>query len=359
MRGWAWRTRYGACGGMGAGLGEGNEGVECGHSHHHQSACLAARPVEHEIECDPSDMAAMEADMAQAELSGHHWEGSSYTIQETIGIGGAVKKKVKKAIHVGAVVKEYEDERVTGKFLLREQSDANRAWCSWCERVELEYLCDSAVISPQTLSEILTTIPAQTALHAPISVGAVPTTTPGVGAGQMPTSPMSNFNNSNNNGFYNEKNDSAYFQSQNTTPQPPPSYNSPPPAANWPPLATATALYAYTSTDAGDLELQPNDQISVTEYMNAEWWKGRSERTGREGIFPRSYVKVKEEKEAAANKTNNYGNAPLEESGVGNGEGKVPNKGQEMGKKFGKKLGNAAVFGAGATLGSNLVNSIF
>jgi LAS seventeen-binding protein 1/2 len=31
----------------------------------------------------------------------------------------------------------------------------------------------------------------------------------------------------------------------------------------------------------------------------------------------------------------------------------------EQGKKFGKKLGNAAIFGAGATIGSNIVNSIF
>jgi hypothetical protein len=34
-------------------------------------------------------------------------------------------------------------------------------------------------------------------------------------------------------------------------------------------------------------------------------------------------------------------------------------KGTEMGKKFGKKLGNAAIFGAGATIGGNIVNSIF
>lgn len=32
---------------------------------------------------------------------------------------------------------------------------------------------------------------------------------------------------------------------------------------------------------------------------------------------------------------------------------------EEGGKKFGKKLGNAAIFGAGATIGSNIVNSIF
>jgi hypothetical protein len=30
-----------------------------------------------------------------------------------------------------------------------------------------------------------------------------------------------------------------------------------------------------------------------------------------------------------------------------------------MGKKFGKKLGNAAIFGAGATIGGKIVNGIF
>ena len=96
--------------------------------------------------------------------------------------------------------------------------------------------------------------------------------------------------------------------------------------------------------------------------MNAEWWKGRNTRTNQEGIFPRSYVKVKEEKSAQTNGNqygNNYGNAPLEVSQQGNGEGKVPSKVEEGGKKFGKKLGNAAIFGAGATIGSNIVNSIF
>lgn len=46
-------------------------------------------------------------------------------------------------------------------------------------------------------------------------------------------------------------------------------------------------------------------------------------------------------------------------SGMGNGEGKTPSKIEENGKKFGKKLGNATIFGAGATIGGNLVNSIF
>jgi hypothetical protein len=116
---------------------------------------------------------------------------------------------------------------------------------------------------------------------------------------------------------------------------PPPAYAAPP--ANMPPLAQATALYAYNGTDAGDLALQPNDHINVTEYMNAEWWKGRSSRTGQEGIFPRSYVRVLENA-MPQSAPSNYGNMPLDVSGQGDGTGKVPNKGEEMGKKFGKKV---------------------
>jgi hypothetical protein len=202
---------------------------------------------------------------------------------------------------------------------------------------ELEYLTDASVITPQTLSDLLQRLPQQTALHAPISVGAVPTAPSQAGTLQPPpTTALNNMNlqnngyGSQNNGYgaqnngyganrtNNEKSDSSYYQpTPAATPQPPPAYGAPPgppPQANYPPLAHATALYAYTSSDAGDLALQPNDQITVTEYMNAEWWKGKSARTGQEGIFPRSYVKV-DEKAPPADTTNNYGNAPLEVSG--------------------------------------------
>jgi hypothetical protein len=40
-------------------------------------------------------------------------------------------------------------------------------------------------------------------------------------------------------------------------------------------------------------------------------------------------------------------------------EGEGGSKVGDAGKKIGKKLGNAAIFGAGATIGSNIVNSIF
>ncbi|CAD0044740.1 unnamed protein product [Aureobasidium pullulans] len=85
-----------------------------------------------------------------------------------------------------------------------------------------------------------------------------------------------------------------------------------------PPLAQATALYAYNGTDPGDLELQPNDHIN--------------------NALPQSAP-------------TSYGNMPLEVSGQGDGSGKVPTKMQEG--------GNAAIFGAGATIGGNIVNSIF
>lgn len=132
--------------------------------------------------------------------------------------------------------------------------------------------------------------------------------------------------------------------------------------------------------------------------MNADWWMGRNERTGQEGIFPRTYVEQLPGPPpppgvggAYANHNNNekagimygspapgapqYGGYPPppqqqnpynssappmavaneQQQQQGTGGGKTG----EMGKKFGKKLGNAAIFGAGATIGSNIVNSIF
>ncbi|KAF2482739.1 hypothetical protein BDY17DRAFT_165384 [Neohortaea acidophila] len=133
LRGWAWRARYSACGGVGAGLGEGNEGVECGRG----SNCLDARIIVNEIECDADELAAHEGLIESAADGGcrHHWAGNSYNTHEIVGLGGKVKKKIKKKVRVGAIVKEYEDERVAGKVLRREQDGANRSWCGWCLRV--------------------------------------------------------------------------------------------------------------------------------------------------------------------------------------------------------------------------------
>ena len=96
--------------------------------------------------------------------------------------------------------------------------------------------------------------------------------------------------------------------------------------------------------------------------MNADWAKGRNERTGSEGIFPRSYVAIVDEKSATGPHQppppptqSNYGNMPLDVSQSGSSS--TPGKESKLnanGKKFGKKMGNAAIFGAGATIGSNV-----
>ncbi|TAQ89409.1 hypothetical protein B7494_g2278 [Chlorociboria aeruginascens] len=49
---WKWRTRYlPSLGGLGVGIGEGNQGVPCGRG----SDCIAAREVEQETDCDAED----------------------------------------------------------------------------------------------------------------------------------------------------------------------------------------------------------------------------------------------------------------------------------------------------------------
>ncbi|KAF2435814.1 SH3-domain-containing protein [Tothia fuscella] len=215
-------------------------------------------------------------------------------------------------------------------------------------RAELEFLADSEIITQQQLSTILGQLPADSASgqrRAQVTPSPAP-----------PVAAMSNLNVNGNNGYPNEKQN--YF-SEPVQANPPPAYPSTPAPPQAPPLTHATALYAYQAADAGDLSLSPNDRVAVTEYMNAEWWKGSNERTGQVGIFPRSYVRVEEKSLTPGPQPSNYGNMPLDVSQSAGEPAKQPGKGQEMGKKFGKKLGNAAVFGAGATIGGKIVNGIF
>jgi hypothetical protein len=135
MRGWAWRARYSTyLDGLGTGIGEGNEGVHCGRG----SSCLAARTVEQELDLPAEEMRRLQADMdkVEAEGTGRSWRGSSWGIQECEGIGGGVRKKLRKLVKVGAVVKEFEDERDGRReYLAREKQGERRSWCAWCERV--------------------------------------------------------------------------------------------------------------------------------------------------------------------------------------------------------------------------------
>ncbi|KAJ5114986.1 hypothetical protein NUU61_000745 [Penicillium alfredii] len=222
---------------------------------------------------------------------------------------------------------------------------------------ELEFLADASVITPRQLSSMLSQLPAESDARAPTRE-LQPSPQPQLAQPQpvqpppvVQTPPMANAS-------FNEK-AALHNQYASPPPQPPPAYPQVPPI-----MGLATALYAYTPTDAGDLALQPHDRIQVIEHMNDDWWRGRNERTGQEGIFPRSYVNTVNEKGAVTSPPppTNYGNVPLEVSQGGqpsNPNDPKSNKLEQGGKKFGKKLGNAAIFGAGATVGSNIVNSIF
>lgn len=159
---------------------------------------------------------------------------------------------------------------------------------------------------------------------------------------------------------------------------------SAPPAK--PVIAHAKALYKYQAADSRDLSFERDDRIDVHEYMNDDWWMGRNQRTGAEGIFPKTYVQIDHNVSPQGypnEKTGYYGlngasagnyppppghsqgnayNSAAPPMGVANSGGEQngePSKMEENGKKIGKKLGNAALFGAGATIGSNIVNSIF
>ena len=55
-------------------------------------------------------------------------------------------------------------------------------------KAELEYLCDASIISVQSLSDLLSRIPEQTALRAPISIGAIPSAAAAVAQAPAPNS---------------------------------------------------------------------------------------------------------------------------------------------------------------------------
>jgi hypothetical protein len=236
---------------------------------------------------------------------------------------------------------------------------------------ELENLAESGAISDAAYDTIMQALPAELSLNGPApsrSTAASPT--------QAPT---------------------ASFSNLSVSDPPPPAYNTPTPPSlpgrtpSKPEISRATALYRYA--EAGDCNFEVGDQISVYEHMNADWWLGKNLRTGQEGVFPVNYVQVQTNPSRTGGmdakmypqasygneKSNGYGGyQPQQEQGppppgpsnpynsdvppmqiAEQPYESRPGKGQEMGKKFGKKLGNAAIFGAGATIGGNIVNSIF
>ncbi|KAE9986438.1 hypothetical protein EG328_005664 [Venturia inaequalis] len=56
--------------------------------------------------------------------------------------------------------------------------------------------------------------------------------------------------------------------------------------------ANFAALWSWTASDHGQLVFQAGDTISITEYADSDWARGKNLRTGRTGVFPRNYVQL-------------------------------------------------------------------
>ncbi|KAI7859972.1 hypothetical protein BDC45DRAFT_601461 [Circinella umbellata] len=195
---------------------------------------------------------------------------------------------------------------------------------------------------------------------------------------------------------------------------PPPAYSTTTSSS----LATVEAIYDYEGDDPKtDLSFHCGDVIQVTEYVNDDWWRG--ELHGKSGIFPQNHVKkiaspepvkraVPPKPTVATQSAKHHPSPPppqqsqpINSSGSSvppysyppppttmyhappqqppsqayyappppgaqpvmvqgqEGQHEEGNKVTNMTKKFGGKVGEAAVWGFGATLGSQAANAIF
>ncbi|CAO3580319.1 unnamed protein product [Absidia cylindrospora] len=210
----------------------------------------------------------------------------------------------------------------------------------------------------------------------------------------------------------------SILHQQSSTTAPPPSYN-----ATVKNKQMAEAIYDYAGEDPStDLSFRKGDVIEVTEHVNDDWWRGslkgksgifpqnhvqsvppqkqaspivqvtkasvptphvypapptpmnnhyQQQQHQQPYAYPppptmvyhqapshgasTSYNYVPPPMAVAAGGSNNNGAVAADDKGNGEGGSKV----QGMAKKFGSNLGNAVVFGAGATIGSEAVHAIF
>lgn len=192
-----------------------------------------------------------------------------------------------------------------------------------------------------------------------------------------------------------------------------------PPTNGATPLSYCKAIYDYNPQEPDDLHLKRFDKLCVIEHLSEDWWKGYKKSSLNEvGIFPSNYVEIIDIQEFNNDRSipaipekaeyapppqyngnnqydngngqyGNYGPGPQYNGPPGNYNGYNqyngqvgypqydPSQNQQFQqqpvqvqqeqqsqdhphlKKFGSKLGNSIIFGAGATIGSDLVNSIF
>lgn len=195
-----------------------------------------------------------------------------------------------------------------------------------------------------------------------------------------------------------------------------PPLKSSPPSYESKTLGYCRSIYPYSSLEPGDLDFPKGAKIKVVEHLSPDWYRGDYD--GKTGVFPSNYTEPisKEEFQESRSRPpppiannsynekssynshgpsnppnfgghqntydNSFGPPPQQQYNTGGYAQYPPSStnyyqppqqvvpqeqpvqpqnslgGQHL-RKFGGKLGNAAIFGAGATIGSDIVNSIF
>ncbi|KAI5948694.1 hypothetical protein KGF57_005305 [Candida theae] len=179
------------------------------------------------------------------------------------------------------------------------------------------------------------------------------------------------------------------------------------------PVGYCTASFDYAAQEPDDLNLSKGDKLAVVEHLSEDWWKGYKAGSDPEkaGVFPSNYVTVISEAEFTSsenrlaasrplpshqNSQSSYGppayyQPPLSNQPSYGGYAQYPppstgyypppqqyqqtppppqqvvvapeqqqqqSSGHGHLKKYGSRFGEAALFGAGASVGANIVNSI-
>ncbi|RPA96528.1 SH3-domain-containing protein [Choiromyces venosus 120613-1] len=241
---------------------------------------------------------------------------------------------------------------------------------------ELEFLADTNVISTTTLHSIMKQLPTAKSTLMANAAFSPPTPAPGpVPHTSTPAIPHPTFSPPPSTKTpFSEK----YLPIAAQAPPPPPPSYTPTALPTVHVLSLANAQWAFAGTEKGDLTFNAGDTIEVLEKVKEDWWKGRvAGGNGEIGLFPSSYVQETRvlagpEKPALPNLPprtgSGYGSGGNMMTDVAHGSGSAPSQQQQEerkgivgknGEKFGKKLGNAAIFGAGATIGGKIVNGIF
>lgn len=273
-------------------------------------------------------------------------------------------------------------------------------------RTELEFLHDSEVIDEKLYQRLLLALPKKYVKNmAPWGVDKLD--------GDVTEDVTEKFSRTSMAPAYEEK--VPVYAAPVESPMAPPVVPPANPASK--PLGYCKALFDYSSQEAGDLNLTKGDKIAVVEHMSEDWWKGYKKGSEKPGVFPSNYVNDISEQEfengfvdrkaheipetkseyaptpsssqqgylpqpgyqvqpqqgyqqgypPPANydgyaqfppPSANYYQPPPQQAQPMQAAPDEPQKDSHL-KKFGSKFGNAAIFGAGATLGGDIINSTF